>query len=199
MQTTSKVATFGAAAGIVAGLLIFSGWFSPVFAASSQTPAATASTSATSTTTTTVTTNTTSTVSSAIPTLSVGQTVTINSTAGHYRVVGDKSENGTASGSITFTVTGKFAEGYTLSITSGVLNVNGTSYGIASGSSETGPYAHHMVGQGAAVGPTASTSGAFLMRATARGSFGGEYATMSLDLQTGKTEYVISLVGTIQS
>jgi len=36
------------------------------------------------------------------------------------------------------------------------------------------------------------------MQATARGSFGGEYATMSLDLQSGTTEYAITLVGTIQ-
>jgi hypothetical protein len=36
------------------------------------------------------------------------------------------------------------------------------------------------------------------MRATARGTFGGEYATMSLDLQSGTTEYAIFLVGTIQ-
>ena len=117
-------------------------------------------------------------------------------------MVGDKSENGTASGTVTFTVTGKFAGGYSLSITTGNLNVNGATYAISSGSAEAGPYAHHMVGQGttATVSTTsgATTSGAFLMRATARGTFGGEYATMSLDLQSGTTEYAIFLVGSIQ-
>ena len=188
MKTTStKIATFGAAVGIVAALLAMSGALTPVFAAT-QHPSNAASAAPISTT--------------SIPGLTVGQNITIASTQGHFHVVSDKSENGTASGTVTFTVTGKFANGYTLSITTGNLNVNGTTYAISSGSAETGPYAHHMVGQGttASVGTTSggTTSGAFLMRATARGTFGGEYATMSLDLQSGTTEYAIFLVGSIQ-
>jgi len=191
MKTTStKIATFGAAVGIVAALLAMSGVLTPVFAATQQ-PSGAASAAIAAPISTT-----------SIPGLTVGQNITIASTQGHFRVVGDKSENGTASGTVTFTVTGKFAGGYSLSITTGNLNVNGTTYAISSGSAETGPYAHHMVGQGttATVGTTAgaTTSGAFLMRATARGTFGGEYATMSLDLQSGTTEYAIFLVGTIQ-
>lgn len=189
MKTTStKVATLGAAAGIVAALLAMSGVLTPVFAA---TPQASSTTNATPVNT-----------MAPIPGLTVGQVITISSTQGHFKVVGDKSENGTASGTVTFTVTGKFAGGYSLSITTGSLDLNGTTYAISSGSAETGPYAHHMVGQGttATVGTTvgAATSGAFLMRATAHGTFGGEYATMSLDLQSGTTEYAIFLVGTIQ-
>lgn len=178
MKTTStKIATLGAAMGIVAALLALSGALTPAFAATHQTPSATGAAS---------------TGSTAIPGLTVGQVINITSTQGHFRVVGDKSENGTASGSMTFTVTGKFASGYALSITSGTLDVNGTTYAISSGSAQTGHNAHRMVGQGTA------TSGAFLMKAIARGNFGGEYATMSLDLQSGTTEYAIFLVGTIQ-
>jgi hypothetical protein len=188
MKTIStKVATLGAAVGIVAALLALSGALTPIFAATQQTPSAT---------------NAATTSTTAVPGLAVGQVITITSTQGHFTVVGDKSENGTASGTITFTVTGKFAGGYSLSITAGSLNVNGTAYAVSSGSAETGHYAHRMVGQGttntAGTTSTATTSGAFLMRATARGTFGGEYATMSLDLQSGTTEYAISLVGTIQ-
>ncbi|HEV2389675.1 MAG TPA: hypothetical protein VGS04_03020 [Nitrososphaerales archaeon] len=186
-KTSTQVATIGAAVGILAALLAMSGALTPVFAAT-QHPASAGSAATVSTT--------------AIPGLTVGQVFNITSTQGHFRVVGDKSENGTASGTVTFTVTGKFANGYTLSMTSGTLDVNGTTYAITSGSAQTGRFAHHMVGQGttALTGTTsgATASGAFLMRATARGTFGGEYATMSLDLQSGTTEYAISLVGTIQ-
>lgn len=182
-KASTKAATIGAAVGIVAVLLALSGAFAPVFAATAPT---------TTTTTTTTTTSTTST--SAIPGLSVGQVITIASTQGHFRVVGDsRNKTGPASGTVTMTVTGKFAGGYSLSITSGSLNVNGTAYAISSGSAETGHDAHHIVGQGA------TASGAFLMKATARGTFGGEYATMSFDLKSGTTEYVIALVGSIQS
>jgi len=186
-KTSTKIATLGAAVGILAALLAMSGALTPVFAAT-QHPSSASSAAPVSTTT--------------IPGLTVGQVFNITSTQGHFKVVGDKSENGTASGTVTFTVTGKFAAGYTLSMTSGSLDVNGTTYAISSGSAQTGRYAHHMVGQGttATIGTTAggTTSGAFLMRATARGTFGGEYATMSLDLQSGTTEYAIFLVGTIQ-
>ena len=181
MKTTStKIATLGAAIGIVAALLALSGVLTPVFAASQQTPRATNAPVSTT----------------AIPGLTVGQVITITSTQGHFMVVGDKSENGTASGAMTFTVTGKFARGYSLSVTAGSLDVNGTTYAVSSGSAETGHNAHRIVGQGTTT--VGTTSGAFLMRATARGTFGGEYATMSLDLQSGTTEYAIFLAGTIQ-
>jgi hypothetical protein len=186
-KTSTKIATLGAVVGIVAALLAMSGALAPVFAATQ--PASSATSPAPIGTTT-------------IPGLTVGQVFTIASTQGHYYVVGDKSETGTASGTMTFTVTGKFAGGYSLSITTGSLDVNGTTYAVSSGSAESGPYAHHMVGQGttALTGTTSGSaaSGAFLMRATARGTFGGEYATMSVDLQSGTTEYAVSLVGTVQ-
>ena len=187
MKTTStKIATLGAAVGIFAALLALSGALAPVFAATQQTSSAT---------------NAAPVSTSAIPGLTVGQVINITSTQGHFKVVGDKSENGTASGTVTFTVTGKFANGYTLSIKAGNFSVNGTTYAISSGSAQTGHRAHHMVGQGTTttVGTTSgAASGAFLMKATAHGTFGGEYATMSLDLQSGTTEYAIFLVGTIQ-
>ncbi len=181
MKTSTKIAASGAAVGIMAALLALSGALTPVFAATQQTSSAA---------------NATPLSTSTIPGLTVGQVVNITSTQGHFRVVGDKSVNGTASGAVTFTVKGKFAGGYSLSITSGSLNVNGTTYTISSGSAEAGPHAHRMVGQGTAT--VGATSGAFLMRATARGTFGGEYATMSLDLQSGTTEYAVFLVGNIQ-
>src|SRR5579863_8139456 len=103
MKTTStKIATLGAAAGIFAALLAMSGALAPVFAATQpQTSSAT---------------NAAPVSTSTIPGLTVGQVINITSTQGHFKVVGDKSANGTAAGTMTLTVTGKFANGYTLSI-----------------------------------------------------------------------------------
>ena len=126
--------------------------------------------------------------------LTVGQTFTITSTSGKYFVVGDSSTNGTASGSVTFTVTGKLAGGYTVSITSGSLTVAGTTYTISSGSAQMGRNAASLVGQGAT-----TPSGEFLITASAHGSFAGTTSTLSLDLSAGSTEYLVSLAGTISS
>ena len=43
--------------------------------------------------------------------LSVGQTITVTSTSGEYRTVSSSSTNGTASGTLAFTVTEKLSEG----------------------------------------------------------------------------------------
>jgi ring-1,2-phenylacetyl-CoA epoxidase subunit PaaA len=50
--------------------------------------------------------------------LTVGQTITITSTSGEYVVASNRTQTGSASGTLTFTVTGKLSAGYTLSITS---------------------------------------------------------------------------------
>ncbi len=123
--------------------------------------------------------------------LTVGQTITITSSSGNYVVVGNHDQNGTASGTLTFTVTGKLAGGYTLSITSGSLVVSGTTYTVSSGSAQMGRDAARLVGQGAT-----SSSGEFLVTASAHGSFVGTTATMSLDLSNGSTEYLVFLSGT---
>jgi hypothetical protein len=126
--------------------------------------------------------------------ISVGQSFTITSTAGKYFVSGTPSTNGTASGTLTFTVTGKLAAGYTLSIKSGGLTVAGTAYTITSGTAQMGRGAAGIVGQGA-TNPT----GTFLLRAGAHGSFVGSTGTVSLDLQAGSSEYLVFLAGSISS
>jgi len=125
--------------------------------------------------------------------LTVGQTITVSSTQGKYFVVGDAAHNGTASGTVTFTVTGKLAAGYTLSLTQGSLVVDGTTYTVSSGSAQMDRAANALVGQGAT-----TPSGQFLIRASAHGSFAGTTATMSLDLGAGSTEYLVFLAGTVK-
>lgn len=131
---------------------------------------------------------------SSVANLTVGQTFTVTSTSGEYYVVGNSSTNGTASGSVTFTVTGKLAGGYTVSISSGSLTVAGTTYTISSGSAQMGRDAASLVGQGAT-----TPSGEFLIRASAHGSFAGTTSTLSLDLSSGSTEYLVFLAGTTAS
>jgi hypothetical protein len=126
--------------------------------------------------------------------LTVGQTITITSSQGSFFVVGTPSDNGTASGTITFTVTSKLAEGYTLSITSGSLVVGGTTYTISSGTAQTGRSADVVSGQG-----TTTPTGQFLLQGLARGSFAGTTGQLHVDFKAGSTEYVVNLTGMVQS
>lgn len=122
-----------------------------------------------------------------------GETFTVTSTSGEYRVVGSTDENGTASGTITFNVTGSLTSGDTLSI-SGTVVIDGTTYTIATGTAQMSPSATSISGQG-----TTTPSGDFLLQASAHGSFVGSNGQVSLDLSNGTTEYLVSLSGTITS
>ncbi len=123
--------------------------------------------------------------------VAVGQAITFTSTSGQYAVVGSKTTNGTASGSLVFTVSGNLTEGYTLSITGSVV-VGTTTYTVSSGSGVLSPSASSISGQG-----TTNASGAFILQGAARGSFVGSTATLSLDLKSGSTEYIIILDGSV--
>jgi len=126
--------------------------------------------------------------------LTVGQTITVTSTEGQFRVIGATDNNGTASGTVTFTVTSKLSEGYTLSITSGSLVVGGTTYTISSGAAETGRAADMISGQG-----STTPTGQFLLQGSARGSFAGTTGQLLLDFKTGSAEYALALTGTVKS
>ena len=126
--------------------------------------------------------------------LTVGQTITVTSSRGSYYVVGTPSSNGTASGTVTFTVTSKLSEGYTLSITSGSIVVGGTTYTISSGTAQTGPSADVVSGQG-----TTTPTGQFLLQGDARGTFAGTTSQLFLDFKAQSTEYAVTLTGTVQS
>ncbi len=125
--------------------------------------------------------------------VSVGQTITLTSTQGTYFVAGDTAQNGTASGTLTFSVTGSLTTGYTLSLTGGSLVVNGNTYSIASGSAQMDPSATTMTGQG-----TTTPTGAFIVQASAHGDFVSSSGVVSLDFKAGSTEYLINLVTTVQ-
>ncbi len=127
-------------------------------------------------------------------TFTTGQTVTLTSTKGEFFVVGSNGKtNGTASGTLTFTVTGKLTAGYILNA-GGSLKVNGTTYNVTSGSAVMGPGGSSIQGQGAT-----SSSGSFILRAVARGDFSGTTtSTVSLDFSNGTTEYAVLLTSSIQ-
>jgi hypothetical protein len=131
--------------------------------------------------------------------ITVGQTITFTSTTGQFHVVGKPGETGPAAGTLTLTVTGAYKGGYALSIKSGALNINGTSYGVSSGSAEMGPHQAHMVGQGTLASAIASAApGSFLFAAGAHANFQGQtYNTLRLDVQTNGVEYAVLLLVTV--
>ena len=187
-----KTKAIGGATIIAVVALIFA---YPVFAAalpfsaaspSAVTPAATAATSSNSSTATSIL--------PPPPLLTVGQTVTFTSTSGTWRAIDPVSKphvrSGPASGVVTLTVTGAFEKGYALSITSGTLSINGTSFSITAGSAEMGPYLAHMVGQG-----SLSTAGSFIMGGSAHSNFfGTTYNTLRFDVQANGVEYGVLLL-----
>jgi hypothetical protein len=123
-----------------------------------------------------------------------GTTITITSTQGQFIVFGSPGDNGTASGTLTFTVNSQLASGYVLTLTSGTITVNGSSYTVSSGTAQMNPFANGITGQG-----TASSSSSFTIRALATGSFTGTTsARVMLDFKTSSSEYGVMLTGTIQ-
>jgi hypothetical protein len=124
--------------------------------------------------------------------LTAGQTITFTSTNGKYVQIGTPTNTGTASGAVTFTVTGAFKGGYALSITSGSLAIGANTYAITSGSAEMGPYQAHLVGQG-----QMGSSGSFLVAAGAHANLAGKtYNTLRFDITVGGTEYGVVLLVT---
>jgi hypothetical protein len=122
-----------------------------------------------------------------------GETFTITSASGQYAVVGSTTDNGTASGTITFTVTGGLTAGDVLSI-SGTVVIAGITYIISSGSAEMNPSATAASGQG-----TTTPTGDFLLQGSSHGSFVGSNGQVSLDLSNGTTEYLVFLAGAVTS
>ena len=97
---------------------------------------------------------------------------------------------GTASGTITLSVTGAYRNGYALSIGSGSLVINGTTYTIASGSAELGPWQAHLVGQGTF---TSAEPGSFLISGAAHASFFNSFDTLRFDVEANGVEYGVIL------
>jgi hypothetical protein len=124
--------------------------------------------------------------------LSVGHSITFTSVAGGFRQVGDKSVNGTATGSLSLSVTGVFSRGYTLSVSAGTVAFNEVTYSISGGSAELGPYGVLMVGQAQA------GAAQILFGGRPVGRFGNtSYAILRLDLKDGSNEFFIRLLVTI--
>ncbi len=128
-----------------------------------------------------------------ITNISSGTTITITSASGQFIVFGNPSDNGTASGTLTFTVNSELSSGYVLTLSSGSVTINGATYTISSGTAQMNIFANGIQGQG-----TASSGSTFTIRASAEGNFSGATtARAMLDFKTGSTEYEVLLSGTI--
>ena len=124
--------------------------------------------------------------------LSSGETITLTSVAGGYWQIGDRSVNGTATGSMTLQVTGVLKGGYIISVGGGTFGINGATYTISSGSAELGPHGVYMVGQGQA------GSAQFLFLDRSLGKFGStNYGVLRVDLKDGTSEFAARLLVTV--
>ena len=185
---TAKIAAVGAASvfAMVALLLAY-----PAMAAT-QPNTSLITTGATSTTPTSV----------IPPTLALvpGQTITFTSTSGVWKVISDPTasvKTGPASGTATLTVTAAYKGGYALSLTSGSISINGTTYAFGTGSAVMGPHQAHLVGQGSLVGAATATPGSFIFAAGAHANFEGRtYNTLRFDVQVNGEEYGVVLLVT---
>ena len=186
---TTKFAAIGAASILAVMALLLA---VPAMAATQNTSLI-ASTATSTTTSTAVST----TVLPTPPILTVGQTITFSSTSGVWKVISDptaKVKTGPASGTMTLTVTGVYKGGYTLSLTSGSVSINGSTYSFGTGSAEMGPHQAHLVGQG---NLATATPGSFLFAAGAHANFrGSTYNTLRLDVKVNGEEYGVTLLAT---
>jgi hypothetical protein len=124
--------------------------------------------------------------------LSTGQTIALTSVAGGYWMVGDRAVNGTASGSMTLSVSGALKGGYIITVSSGSFSIDGTTYAVSSGSAELGPHGVYMVGQGQA------GAAQFLFLDRSLGKFGStSYGVLRVDLKDGTSEFMARLLVTI--
>ncbi len=124
--------------------------------------------------------------------LTSGQTITLTSVAGGYWAAGDRSTNGTASGSMTLQVSGGLAGGYILTVTGGSFDINGTTYRISSGSAELGPRGLYIIGSGQA------GTAQFLFLDRNLGKFGStNCGVLRVDLKDGSSEFAARLLATI--
>ncbi|MDA4129039.1 MAG: hypothetical protein OK422_06270 [Thaumarchaeota archaeon] len=125
-------------------------------------------------------------------TFTAGQTITLTSSAGGYRVIGDPAQNGTASGTLTLKVDGVLKGGYVVTVSGGSLTIGTNIFTVTGGSAEIGHYGRFMVGQG-----TASNSALFLFQERSLGKFGiTSYGVLTLDFSNGATEYGVRLLVT---
>jgi hypothetical protein len=124
--------------------------------------------------------------------LSAGQTIALTSVAGGYWVVGERSSNGTASGTLSLQVSSGLTGGYILNVTAGSLNINGTTYTISGGSALLGPYGVYVLGHGQA------GTAQFLFLDRDLGRFGStNYGVLRIDLKDGASEFAARLLVSI--
>lgn len=122
--------------------------------------------------------------------LAVGSSFTLSNLNGTYVSATNESVSGKAAGSFTFQVTGVYAKGYTLSVTSGTLTIGSTTYTITSGTVVLNTGGESGTGSGVASGGSTfliSVSG--LHGSLASPSIGN----LRLDLMSGTSQFLVSL------
>jgi hypothetical protein len=121
--------------------------------------------------------------------LTVGETLTVTGLTGHYANASDRDQQGTATGTFTFKVSGIFATGCTLTITGGSFKLNTTSYTVTGGSIVL----NHGGRSGEGSGTT--SSGSFLINIAGLhgNSKSANVGDIRLDFESGKSEFLVNL------
>jgi hypothetical protein len=121
--------------------------------------------------------------------LTIGETLTVTGLTGHYANASNREQGGNASGTFSFKVTAKYAEGCTLSITAGSFKLNTTTYTITGGSIVLNHGGRSGEGTGTTSGGTFLISLAGLQGTSKSANVGA----VGLDVQTGKEEFLVHL------
>jgi len=120
--------------------------------------------------------------------LTVGQTLTLSGLTGRYTSATNSSVKGNASGTLAVQITAAFKDGYLVTLTSGTIKLDATTYTVTSGTVELNPSGQSGTGTG-----STSSSGQFLIHLDMHGTSTSPNGRAVLDLKVGGSEYLVSL------
>ena len=132
--------------------------------------------------------------------LTVGETLTVSGLTGHFLNASspagdDDRAGGNASGTFTFKVTGVYAEGCAISISSGNFKLNATSYSVTGGTIVL----NHDGRSGEGSGTT--SGGSFLIGVAGLhgNSTSANVGAVRLDFETGSSQFLVLLHSPLSS
>ena len=132
--------------------------------------------------------------------LSVGQSLTFSGLDGRFSSITNESSDeehdfgppGNATGSFTFKVTGTYAEGYNLTITSGTFTLNKTIYTVTGGTLTLSEEGRSGRGHGTASGGATFTI--YIAGIHGNSTANAKLGAIKLDVKAGTSEYRVILV-----
>lgn len=125
--------------------------------------------------------------------LASGETLTLTSVKGGYRLIGT-GINGSASATISLSIEGVFRSGYSLTLSAGAISFAGTSYAVEGGSAVAGAHLRHFAGTLETTAGSALFAGSLVARIN-----GVDYYRVHIDLVTPGGEYLMTFLMGVSS